>query len=143
MRLRYSAKLFDTFGDAFGDFALRQQGKLFAARAVDEGHLVRVAAEAGSGVAQRVEDDEVEILLFEFGFGVRLFVVGFQGESHQQAAVLVRSKLGGDVARAAQGDAHVAVAFLDFGVRNPVRGCSGHGASRPRRTLQKARTAVS
>ena len=60
---------------------------------------------------------------------MRLFVVGFQGESHQQAAALVRSKLGGDVARAAQGDAHVAVAFLDFGVRNPVGGVVGHGGA--------------
>ena len=38
-------------------------------------------------------------------------------------------QFGGDVARAAQGDAHLAVAFPDLGVRNPVGGVVGHSGT--------------
>ena len=58
-----------------------------------------------------------------------LFVVGFEREAHQQAASLARSQLGGDVARAAQGERHLAVAFPEFGLRRAFGRVVGHSGA--------------
>ena len=61
-----------------------------------------------------------KFFLGELGFGVGLFVVGFEREAHQQAAAFACAQFGGDVARTAQGDAHFAAAFFDFRLRNGI-----------------------
>ena len=48
----------------------------------DDGYLVVVAAEGGSGDAGGVEDDEVGVLLSELLLGVLLLVVCLQGKGH-------------------------------------------------------------
>ena len=40
--------------------------------------------ETGSRVVQRVEHDKIEILPFEFSFGILLLVVRFEGKAYQQ-----------------------------------------------------------
>lgn len=54
-----------------------------AAVAVDDGHEVGIYAKPRAFVAERVEDDMVEILSLQFLASVGMLVVGFEGEAYQ------------------------------------------------------------
>ena len=119
---------------------LGHQRQLFAASAVDQRHLVRVAAETRTRVAQRVEHDEVEVLAAHLVEGVVPLVVRFECETDQQPVALHPACFRCDILRAFQADDHFAVPFLDFcrtDLRRSIVGhcCAHHGAVRLRETF--------
>ena len=69
--------------DAVRDLVLGEQGKLLVALGVDQGHAVRIDAEAAIGVGHVVGDDEGQALLFELAAGVGEDVLRFGSEARR------------------------------------------------------------
>ena len=58
-----------------------------------------------------------------------LFVVGLEGEAHQDTAPFAGAQFGGDVPRPAQLDRQPAVTLLDLRVGDVCRGIVGYGGA--------------
>ena len=116
--------------DVAGDFPLGLAVVVALAAAGDDADLVVVGTEAGALVAQRVEDDEVQVLLLQFVLGVGLLVVGFQGETDKHLPLALHlAQTGGDVGIGLQADDEVVVLALDFLVGRMLRPEVGDGST--------------
>src|SRR5690606_23837688 len=99
----------DPVEDRLGDPGLRHRGERLALPArAEEDDAVGAGPEAGAFLVGVVEDDPVEALAAELVAGVRLAVVGLEGEADEALAVALPFAEGGeDVGGAAEAEGEV------------------------------------
>ena len=123
---------FDFVRDALCDLPFGEKRQRFTARSINERHLVRISPESGSGIAQRVQDDEVELFATQFLLCMRLFVVGFQGEPYQNPTRFPASQFRCDVFCPLQADDQTAVVLFQLVVGVVFRCIIRHGGTHDR-----------
>ena len=82
-------KTFQLVHNIFGYLFFGLEGVVFFVGSRDDGDFIGVGTETCAFILEAVEHDEIEVFLLQFGLCIRLFIIRFEGKSHEGLPLLL------------------------------------------------------